>query len=83
MIFAAPTTCGSPDVKVNSTIASPFTYKVSSVIEYICPEGHYTQGSAKRTCGSNGFWTGSAPTCKRKIKKKINIFITIYVSIMQ
>lgn len=59
-----PTTCGSPDVKVNSTIVSPYAFKVSSVIEYVCPEGHSTQGSAKRTCGSNGFWTGSAPMCK-------------------
>lgn len=65
-----PTTCGSPDIKINSTIISPYTFKVSSVIEYVCPEGHHTQGSAKRTCGTNGFWTGSAPTCKCKKEKE-------------
>lgn len=51
---------------MNSTIVSPYTFKVSSVIEYVCPEGHSTQGSAKRTCSSNGFWTGTAPSCKCK-----------------
>lgn len=65
----APTTCGSPDIKINSTIASPYSFKVSSVIEYVCPEGHSTQGAAKRTCGANGFWTGSAPTCRCKHEK--------------
>lgn len=63
-MFLAPTACGSPDIKTNSTIASPYAYKVSSVIEYVCPEGHSTTGLAKRTCGANGFWTGAAPACK-------------------
>ena len=30
---------------------------------YSCNAGYQIQGTANRTCGSDGFWSGSAPTC--------------------
>lgn len=63
--FIAPSSCGSPDKLINTTIVGS-SYDVGSNIEYKCPEGHMLMGDGKRTCGNNGFWTGIAPTCKCK-----------------
>lgn len=63
--FSEPLFCGSPDKLMNTTITGT-EYKVDSSIEYQCPEGHRLIGDKTRKCSSNGFWTGSPPTCKCK-----------------
>lgn len=64
--FSEPLFCGSPDKLMNTTITGS-DYKTGAVIEYHCPEGHRLIGDKKRKCSSNGFWSGSPPTCKCKI----------------
>ncbi|KAJ8969501.1 hypothetical protein NQ314_001726, partial [Rhamnusium bicolor] len=58
-----PSSCGSPDKLINTTIVGN-DYDVGSSIEYKCPEGHMLVGDSERDCGKNGFWSGHAPTCK-------------------
>lgn len=59
----APSSCGSPDKQINTTIVGT-NYNVGSDIEYKCPEGHMLVGDKKRSCGKKGFWSGMAPSCK-------------------
>ncbi|RZC43271.1 sushi, von Willebrand factor type A, EGF and pentraxin domain-containing protein 1, partial [Asbolus verrucosus] len=59
----APSSCGSPDKQLNTTITGS-NYNVDSAIEYKCPEGHMLIGEAVRSCGKEGFWSGKAPSCK-------------------
>lgn len=61
--ISAPSTCGSPDRQLNTTIIGK-NYTVGSQISYQCPLGHALIGSINRTCSINGFWTDSAPSCK-------------------
>ncbi|XP_049819209.1 sushi, von Willebrand factor type A, EGF and pentraxin domain-containing protein 1 [Aethina tumida] len=58
-----PSSCGSPDKKINTTIVGN-NYNLGASIEYKCPEGHRLVGDSKRNCDKEGFWSGSAPTCK-------------------
>jgi len=34
--------------------------------DYMCTTGYVLSGNDMRTCGSNGMWTGSDPTCVGK-----------------
>ncbi|KAK5642830.1 hypothetical protein RI129_008997 [Pyrocoelia pectoralis] len=58
-----PSSCGSPDKKLNTTIKGT-EYDVGSKIEYECPTGHVLLGDATRNCDKEGFWSGMAPSCK-------------------
>lgn len=58
-----PSNCGSPDKAENSTILEK-DYRVGREIHYKCPIGHVVIGNESRHCESNGFWSGSPPTCK-------------------
>ncbi|XP_017772932.1 PREDICTED: sushi, von Willebrand factor type A, EGF and pentraxin domain-containing protein 1 [Nicrophorus vespilloides] len=58
-----PSSCGSPDKQLNSTISGS-NYSIGGLIQYRCPDGHMLVGNASRSCGKEGFWSGSAPTCK-------------------
>lgn len=63
VLFPVPSSCGSPDKNINTTIDGN-NYNIGAVIKYNCPTGHMTVGSKNRTCGNDGFWTGSPPSCK-------------------
>ncbi len=39
---------------------------VDTVATYTCGTGYTLNGGNTRTCGSDGVWSGSAPTCQRK-----------------
>lgn len=58
-----PSNCGSPDKAENSTILER-DYRVGREIHYRCPIGHMIVGNETRRCESDGFWSGSPPTCK-------------------
>jgi hypothetical protein len=64
----APSSCGSPDKQINTTIKGS-NYNVGSTIEYECPEGHMLVGEGTRSCGMEGFWSGKAPSCKCNKRK--------------
>ncbi len=40
---------------------------VNTVATYTCDTGYTLNGGSTRTCGSDGVWSGLAPTCQRKI----------------
>ena len=40
---------------------------VDTVATYTCNPGFTLNGDTTRTCGSDGVWSGLAPTCQRKI----------------
>ncbi|XP_046996037.1 sushi, von Willebrand factor type A, EGF and pentraxin domain-containing protein 1 [Schistocerca americana] len=58
-----PSTCGSPDKLLNTTIEGD-QQSVGSTITYRCPEGHRLVGNGTRLCAQDGFWTGTAPACQ-------------------
>ena len=37
-----------------------------TVATYTCDTGYTLNGGSTRTCGSNGMWSGFAPSCQRK-----------------
>ena len=59
--------CGDPGSPSNGQrTGSSTTY--NSVVTYTCNTGYtLTQGSNRRTCQSNGQWSGTAPRCNRKL----------------
>lgn len=61
----APSSCGSPDKLLNTTIEGG-NYSVGAAIQYHCPVGHRLVGDGSRTCGQEGFWSGTAPSCNCK-----------------
>ena len=57
--------CGNPGAPSNGQhTGSSTTY--NSVVTYTCNTGYTRQGSNRRTCQSNGQWSGSVPRCNRK-----------------
>ena len=60
--FRTDLSCGRPPRVSNARPQYPAT-NFSSVVTYICNEGHTLSGAAKRTCRANGRWDGVAPNC--------------------
>jgi hypothetical protein len=54
--------CQALDNPMNGTVATP-ALTTGSVAEYTCGMGYSIDGSAERTCDSDGNWSGLAPTC--------------------
>ncbi len=38
----------------------------NTIAFFTCVTGYTLNGGTTRTCGSDGVWSGSAPTCQRK-----------------
>ena len=38
-----------------------------TTVTYTCNQGYTLQGANRRTCMANGEWSGSTPTCNRKL----------------
>ena len=65
------TTCSDLTVPANGMISynmgTVSLRPVNTVATYTCDPGYTLNGSTStRTCGSDGLWSGSAPTCQRK-----------------
>ena len=66
-----PTTCSDLIAPTNGMIgynmgtASP--RPVNTVATYTCDTGFTLNGDTTRTCGSDGVWSGSYPTCQREL----------------
>ncbi|XP_068228821.1 sushi, von Willebrand factor type A, EGF and pentraxin domain-containing protein 1-like isoform X2 [Palaemon carinicauda] len=54
--------CPKPAILDDGQVIS-FGIKYRSVLSYICDTGFTLQGTATRTCQSNGEWTGEQPAC--------------------
>ena len=63
----AAVSCGpAPDAPANSQRSGSGTTFGSTVI-YTCNRGYTLQGDRRRTCMANGYWSGRASTCYRKL----------------
>lgn len=60
--FRTDLSCGRPPRVSNARPQYPAT-NFSSVVTYVCNEGHTLSGAAKRTCRANGRWDGVGPNC--------------------
>ncbi len=65
-----PTTCSDLIALTNGMIGynmgTASQRPVSTVATYTCVPGYTLNGGTTRTCGSDGVWSGSPPTCQRK-----------------
>ncbi|OQV20373.1 Sushi, von Willebrand factor type A, EGF and pentraxin domain-containing protein 1 [Hypsibius exemplaris] len=60
-----PVTCGSPDVRSNSSVSAKSTaLKVGDFVDYHCELGSQMLGSSNRTCLRDGSWAPEAPGCR-------------------
>ncbi|GFT20676.1 CUB and sushi domain-containing protein 3 [Nephila pilipes] len=59
----SPSNCGNPDRQENSTILES-DFRLGQSVTYQCPTGNKVVGDRVRRCESNGFWSGSAPSCE-------------------
>ena len=68
--------CGNPGTPSNGRrTGSSTTY--NSVVTYTCNTGYTRQGSNRRTCQSNGQWSGSLPRCNRKFRFLLIVFYIV------
>ena len=59
--------CGpAPDAPANGQQISSGT-TIGSTVSYTCNRGYNLQGDSRRTCMANGYWSGRASTCDRKL----------------
>ncbi len=65
-----PTTCPDLTVPANGMISynmgTASLRPVDTVATYTCNTGYTLNGGGTRTCGSDGVWSRSAPTCQGK-----------------
>ena len=57
-----PVSCGTLTSPTNGSVTVPST-TYGSIANYSCNVGYSLTGSTTRTCGADGNWTNTAPTC--------------------
>jgi hypothetical protein len=57
--------CGKPGEVVNGHTNTSEGTTAGATVHYMCDRGYIINGPASRTCGYDGNWTGSVPTCER------------------
>jgi hypothetical protein len=55
--------CGAPSSPTNGSVSTPGGTTFGDTASYGCNPGYYRSGSATATCGANGSWSPSAPSC--------------------
>ncbi|HJL00732.1 MAG TPA: EGF domain-containing protein [Polyangiaceae bacterium LLY-WYZ-15_(1-7)] len=55
--------CGPLGNPANGSVDAPST-GFSAVATYSCSTGYLLEGDATRTCGGDGLWSGSEPSCR-------------------
>ena len=58
--------CGDPGIPTNVQRHGALSTVYTSEIRFSCTTGYTLQGSDRRTCQSNGEWSGSPPQCNRR-----------------
>ncbi|XP_019618629.1 PREDICTED: sushi, von Willebrand factor type A, EGF and pentraxin domain-containing protein 1-like [Branchiostoma belcheri] len=56
--------CGALSSPAHGSISGSHYY--GDRVTFSCSSGYYLQGSSSLTCGANGQWSGTQPTCQRK-----------------
>ena len=57
-----PVDCGPLDPPVNGSVVAPVTTFEAAAF-YVCDAGYSRSGDLTRTCGVDGTWSGSPPSC--------------------
>lgn len=66
-LLLAAVDCGGLDSPTNGTVRVTGT-RFGSTATYTCSPGYVlTNGNKIRECGGNGEWSGTAPSCVRKL----------------
>lgn len=60
-----PIMCPALEAPANGDVRV-FGFNVGNVAAYTCNVNYQLDGRSTRTCGSDGQWTGEAPTCRRE-----------------
>ncbi len=63
-LYTVAVDCGSLTDPTNGMVDTPTT-TFGSTATYTCNSGY--NGDTTRTCGDTGDWSGSDPTCSRKL----------------
>ena len=63
-LCTASVDCGHPGNITNGTADVSKGTKVSAIVWYTCDEGFIHKGTKSRTCGSDGRWSWTTPTCE-------------------
>ncbi len=77
-----PTTC--PDLTVPGNVMMSYNMgttslrPVNTVATYTCVTGYTLNGGSTRTCGSDGVWSGTTPTCQGKEYKLVLMVDRLY-----
>ena len=70
-----PTTCPDLTVSANGMISynmgTASLRPVGTVATYTCDTGYTLNGGSTRTCGSDGVWSDSDPTCGGNVYKLV------------
>ena len=66
--------CGIPAFSDFGSVGSNLT-TYESTANYSCDTGYNLTGSMTRTCGGNGNWSGTAPTCSLKSNKGLHLIL--------
>ena len=57
--------CGDPNPPLNG-MRNYTGITEGEQVTYTCSTGYKLSGASSRTCGANGQWSGSQPSCERK-----------------
>ncbi len=60
----SPISCDSLSAPSNGGVSTTNSNLYPSLATYICDPGYDLVGTENRTCGTDGTWSGSAPTCE-------------------
>ena len=63
--------CGHPGNVTNGTVDVSEGTNPRAIARYTCNEGFILNGTWYRTCGSDGRWSGTTPTCEGETLLKI------------
>ncbi len=66
LLLRAVVTCPALTDPTNGMVSVP-NNNFESNATYTCDTGYTLNGDTTRTCGSDGVWSGSDPTCTRKL----------------
>ena len=64
--FYAAITCPRLSAPKYGSVKVTGYFRPGSVAKYSCKPGFRLVGASTRKCLSNGYWSGKAPTCRRK-----------------
>ena len=71
MCAVSTTTCSDLTAPTNGMIGynaeTMNTRPVNTVATFTCKTGYTVTGDMTRTCGADGVWSGTNPTCTRKL----------------